>query len=193
MASNWGRGRTVKAWDKVASDIVDGMYAKVVAPAVKSKDVTLGEMTKMIKELQAENLALKQGGDNGASSSKCQAQEKEEAVPVEVFLKQFEKGSQDKVLERLQIKSLDTKTVKAKIDGLCLSKEKADKMSCLADELFGRLLRKTSKPETVMLQSKLENLTVQWGLKASVASGAQDAADYKILAKLLAVAMVLEQ
>ena len=120
-------------------------------------------------------------------------QEKEEVETVEVFLKQFEKGSQERVLDRLQLKSLDPKIVKAKIDGLCLSKEKADKMSSLVDELIGRLLRKASKPETVLIQSKLESLTIQWGLKASVASGAQDTADYKVLARLLAVAMVLEQ
>ena len=93
-------------------------------------------------------------------------------------MRQFERtNNRDKVLERLQIQGLDPKTIKAKIDWLCLTREKADKMNCLADELICRLLRRSSKTETILLQSKIEDLTVQWGLRQTVVSGAQNAND----------------
>ena len=180
-----------QAWNRVADDLIKSMHGKCMGAEVESKDATLAEMAAMLKEAQAENQRLRAANGTSASSA---SSAREEANDTDTFMKQFERANNcDKVLERLQIQGLDPKVTKAKIEGLCLPKEKTDKMNSLADELIGRLLRRSSKNETIQLQSKIEALTVQWGLKQTVVSGAQNANDYKTLARLLAVAMVLEQ
>ena len=181
----------VKVWNQIADDLIKTMHVRCTGAEIESKDATLAEMAAKLKEAQAENQRLKEANGNPASSSSTA---KEEANDTDTFLKQFERSNNsDKVLERLQIQGLDPKVIKAKIEGLCLPKEKTEKMNSLADELIGRLLRRSSNNETIHLHSKIEALTVQWGLKQTVVSGAQSTNDYKTLARLLAVAMVLEQ
>ena len=106
---------------------------------------------------------------------------------------QFARGKSDPALERLQLKSISEKVIQSKIDSLCLPRQKLDKLTAVSDEIVTKLLRKGTKGELIVVQNRIEELCTSWGLKQTLVENAQGISEYKVLARLIALATVMEQ
>ena len=165
---------------------------------------TLEDMTKQIKQLVDENERLRAGqvaANNTGGASSASGSTATPAAPaiipatvqLQEFLAPFERGSREKLLANLKLGQLTAKAVNAKLEGLSLKASKAKQMAELSEQLIEKLITRTARPEQELLHEKLAQMAVEWGVSTKVAGSASTQADYKLLARLIAAAIVLEQ
>ena len=91
------------------------------------------------------------------------------------------------------LKSLQAKMVNKVIEGFKMNKEKKARFNNLANELIDKFVKTTAKPESELLQDKLEKIAADWGLPVKVVSGANKPEEYHLLARLIAAPVILAQ
>ena len=111
-------------------------------------------------------------------------------VTVEQLLLGYERGDRNPALERLELVKVTKAQVESKIRGLGLNPEKTAQMQRLCNELMQRLDRNLPRVELDAMKVGLERLCCSWGVRVSLLANCKD---YSLLAKLLAVAVTMEQ
>ena len=187
-----------KAWNRIADMVVDKLCETTGILTKGGKETTMTELTAHIKKLEEENRKLREGDTPGASGSNTKPQESEtkpvdEVATINKLFDQFSRGQSDPTLERLQLKSISEKVLQSKIDSLCLPRQKLEKLSAVSNEIIAKLLRKGTKGELIIVQSRIEELCTSWGMKQALVTNAQALSDYKVVARLIALATVMEQ
>ena len=165
--------------------------------------VSVKELADQLKELNAENKRLgeqlekkaepkDEDAEEKAGSSKAAptTKKKEASMNVTEYMEQFSRGTRPKLLKTLEIKALNGKSITQKINSFKLSGDQKKTMSSLVTELCARLDKNLPEPELEKMHDELTGLTIEWGLKPALAT---DPSDYKVLAKLLALCVVLDK
>ena len=185
-------------WNKIAGIVVDKFCETTGTITKGGKETTIAELTAHVKKIEEDNRLLRKGNTPGASSSSAppqasEVQQVDEIATINRFFDRFARGKSDPTLEWLQLKSVTEKVVQAKIDSLCLPRQKLDKLTAVSDEIIAKLLRKGAKGEQIVVQNRIDELCTSWGLKQTLVANVQGVSEYKVLARLIALATVMEQ
>ena len=87
----------------------------------------------------------------------------------------------------LDLSSLGKAHVDAKTKELSLSAAKPRKADSLQDKIVGKLTKGLSRVELGTMKSRMDTLLAEWGVSPKIIA---KAADYKVVARLLALARV---
>ena len=116
--------------------------------------------------------------------------EEEQIATVEQLPLGNERGERAPAPTRLELSNITKTQVDNRIKGLGLSPDKTAQMNRMTQELLKRLDRRTPEAELEAKMIGLERLCCTWGLRPNLLANCKH---YGLLARLVAVAVVMEQ